>query len=97
MKIVVLTLFQVNPDYQAHMKRDLLALIPHASNERGCIDYVVHQGLTNPNEFTIYHSWVDKDALAAHGQKPYVKDFLSKVQQYQAKPIESKFSRVIEV
>jgi quinol monooxygenase YgiN len=43
--------------------------------EKGCLMYIPYVSANNPAEITFLEKYADQDALDAHGQTPYFKEF----------------------
>jgi quinol monooxygenase YgiN len=50
-----------------------VALVEPTRKEPGCLGYNLHQSKSDKTQFMFYEQWASKEALAAHGQMPYMK------------------------
>jgi quinol monooxygenase YgiN len=56
---------------------ELRRLVAETRHEPGCNFFEIRQNLQDPDKFTLWESWTDKDALAAHFEMPHTKAYLS--------------------
>ena len=49
--------------------------------EPGCIEYRLHQDLSNPAEFTFFEVFADRDAWDVHMQKDHVGQLLADISE----------------
>ena len=66
------------------LHRELLRLVVPSRNEKGCIQYEVYRskrklnGEKEEGTFILHEIWTNREALDAHFQMPYVKEFVKK-------------------
>ena len=48
------------------VKKELLKLIPITKQEKGCINYDLHQDNENPNLFLFFENWESRDLWQLH-------------------------------
>ena len=60
------------------LKKELLNLVKHTTQELGCIKYILHQEIENPHVFRFYEQFKDQAAFEFHGNKPYIKAMADK-------------------
>ena len=63
---------------QATAETELRRLAAETQHEPGCNFFEIRQNLEHPDKFTLWESWTDKDALAAHFEMPHTKAYLAK-------------------
>lgn len=56
------------------LKAELLKLVELTTKEPGCIQYVLHQEVDNPQMFRFYEQFKDQAAFEYHGNQPYIKN-----------------------
>jgi quinol monooxygenase YgiN len=59
------------------VRKRLLANVPRARAEKGCVSYDVHESLENPGQFMLYENWASQAALDAHFEMPYMKEWVA--------------------
>ena len=60
---------------QQQVRDALLDLVAHTRNERGCVNYDLHQSQENATEFAIYENWDKASDLDAHAKSAHVQEF----------------------
>ena len=61
------------------LRAALEALIQPTSQEEGCVNYDLHQGVEDPRFFTFYENWHSGEHLDAHLAAPHLVDFAAKM------------------
>ncbi len=46
-----------------------------SQKEDGCVYYVVHQDINNPNVITMLETWESEEAIAAHNESEHIKKY----------------------
>ena len=54
----------------------LLDLVAQTRNEKGCVNYDLHQSLENISEFAIYENWEKATDLDAHAESAHLQAFI---------------------
>jgi len=57
---------KVNPSREAQFNAIVAELTASSRQDDGCIEYVFHRRVGNPQEVVLYEQWRDQDALSAH-------------------------------
>ncbi len=70
------------------VKEVLAGLIGPTRKESGCISYVLHQSADDVCSFVFVEKWASQAVLDEHLQTPYLKDFLSRVDDILAEPLD---------
>ena len=60
---------------QQQVRDALLDLVAQTRNERGCVNYDLHQSQENATEFAIYENWDKASDLDAHAKSAHVQEF----------------------
>jgi len=76
--ITLIATITAKADCVEELKAELLNLVKHTTQELGCIQYVLHQEIENPQVFRFYEQFKDKAAFEYHGSQPYIKAMGSK-------------------
>jgi len=74
-KVTVTVTCKAKGGLETRLKEVLTALINPSRAEDGCIDYYMHQSLSDPQVFLLYMNWRDEGAFGRHVQSPHVKEF----------------------
>ncbi len=61
------------------LKAELLKLVELTTQEPGCIQYILHQEIENPQIFRFYEQFKDKEAFDFHSNQPYIKNNAARV------------------
>jgi len=57
------------------VREALLDLVAQTRNEKGCVNYDLHQSRENPGDFAIYENWHEATDLHAHAKSAHVQAF----------------------
>jgi len=57
------------------VREALLDLVAQTRNEKGCVNYDLHQSRENPSDFAIYENWHEATDLDAHAKSAQVQAF----------------------
>ena len=60
-----------NEGSEAKLKEELQKLLEPTRAEDGCIQYDLHEDLTDSGHFIFYEQWETKEHLQAHFQSPH--------------------------
>jgi len=62
-----------------HGGRALEALVEPNSREKGYVNYDLHQGIEDPDQFFFYENWESDADLDAHLDAPHLRDFAARI------------------
>ncbi|QXP52995.1 putative quinol monooxygenase [Cellulophaga sp. HaHa_2_1] len=74
MKIYLSVHIQSKEEAQQEVKAILQNLVVQTLQEKGCIQYILHQGIEDNNTFMFYEVWESQEALDRHNTMPYIKE-----------------------
>jgi len=74
--ITLTAIIKSQPEKIAEMKAVLEELVQGSRTEAACIQYDLHQAVTDPNIFIFHEIWRSKAELDAHNQTPHVLKFI---------------------
>ncbi|AIZ42828.1 putative quinol monooxygenase [Cellulophaga baltica] len=74
MKIYLSVHIQSKKEAQQEVKAILQNLVVQTLQEKGCIQYTLHQGIEDKNTFVFYEVWEHQEALDKHNTMPYIKE-----------------------
>ena len=57
------------------LRQALLALVEPTRKEQGCVQYDLHEHLTEPGRFVFYENWTTAEDLARHAASEHLKQF----------------------
>lgn len=90
MAVTVIATIKAKPGKEAATQKALLALIKPTRAEAGCINYDLHQLSDDPKVFVFHENWKSKEDLDEHLAKPHLVEFLGKVDDLLAEPVDIK-------
>ena len=64
--VTVVATMEARPGKEAEMKELLLGVVVPTRQERGCINYDLHEAPEQPGKFLFYENWESKELLDAH-------------------------------
>ncbi len=74
--VVLLVQFVVKPGQEKRAQELIRIMSEHSRKEPGCVQYVGHQSTEDPRRFFFYESYKDDDALQAHRNAPYFREYV---------------------
>ena len=74
-KITVLANIHAKPEHIEQVKKALLSIIPSSRQERGCINYDLHQDNNDPAHFIFYENWESRALWQTHSNNQHIVDF----------------------
>ncbi|MDH6305123.1 quinol monooxygenase YgiN [Parabacteroides sp. PF5-5] len=83
-ELVIVAHVTIDPEYQDQMIKVFDAVVKGTRQEPGCVSYVLHQHVDNPQKFTFVEVWKSQAAIKAHNESAHFQEF--------AKAIEGKAS-----
>ena len=89
--LTVLARIRALPGHEQEVKAALLALIHPTRQERGCLNYDLHQSTTDPALFVFHENWLSRAHLDAHLQMPHLDAFEEQTKGLLAEPVEITF------
>ena len=78
-KVTVVARLVAKADTVDPVKRELLKLITPTRMEAGCLEYRLHQDMTNPSLFIFYENWESRDCLERHLTSCHYKNYVTAV------------------
>jgi quinol monooxygenase YgiN len=71
-EVVVVATFHARPGRADEVEAELQEAIARTHEEPGCIRYALHRALDGGDVVMFIERWESREALAEHGQKPYI-------------------------
>jgi quinol monooxygenase YgiN len=90
-KLTVLARVRAKTGLEAEVFRMISDLIAPTRAEEGCINYVLHRSQDDPALFFLYENWRSRKDLDDHLATPYLQNFLGKVPDLLAEPVDLTF------
>jgi quinol monooxygenase YgiN len=96
--LTVIAYITAKAGHQDQVRDALLDLVAQTRNEKGCVNYDLHQSQENASEFAIYENWERATDLDAHAKSPHLKAFTRVVGGLLERPAEiRKWSMISEL
>ena len=64
--VTVTAIIKVKPGSEEQAKQVLLQAVTPTRAEAGCLNYDLHQSVSDPTEFLFHENWASEEALKAH-------------------------------
>jgi quinol monooxygenase YgiN len=77
--LTVIAYMRAKPGREDELRAALEALIPPTKDERGCVNYDLHQGVKDPSVFFFYENWESAGHLDAHLDAPHLQQFSARL------------------
>ncbi|MGB5894742.1 MAG: putative quinol monooxygenase [Ignavibacteriaceae bacterium] len=61
------------------VREELLNLVEPTCQEKGCMDYILHQDLEDPSVIMLYENWESNADLDAHMNAKHFKDCFAEI------------------
>ena len=78
--VTVVAKVVANEGAVASVKAELLKLIEPTRNEKGCIEYRLHQDNDDQRVFIFFEIWEDMDSLKDHAASQHYKSYVAAVE-----------------
>ena len=88
----VIVNLEAKSDKASELKNLLTNVIEPSRNESTCLEYRLHQDLSNPAKFVLYEIWESKDAHQKQFQKPYIIALAERIGDLLASPYHAVFA-----
>jgi quinol monooxygenase YgiN len=96
--LTVIAYITAKAGHQEQVRDALLDLVAHTRNEKGCVNYDLHQSQENASEFAIYENWEKASDLDAHAKSSHLQAFTTVAGHLLGRPAEiRKWSMVSEL
>jgi len=77
-ELTLIARLRVKKGMEERGRRELGWLVPRSRKDKGCLQYDLHQGMTDKCFFMFYERWESQAALDAHKDMPFMKEFFQK-------------------
>jgi len=75
MKIYLTAVLKAKTEYRNEVKTILEDMVEQTRKEHACLQYDLHQGISDPDTFVFYEIWENQAGLDLHNQQPYIQSF----------------------
>jgi quinol monooxygenase YgiN len=76
-RLIVTAFWEANPGEEDAVAAILTRFVPHAQEEPGVENFVVHRSRSEPSKFFFYEVFKDEAAFAAHQRTPHFKQLIA--------------------
>ncbi|MGN8072091.1 putative quinol monooxygenase [Mucilaginibacter sp. SG564] len=76
MSIYLTALIKSKPGQAEALKKHLLELVSHSTQEAACLQYDLHQA-DDENTFIFHEEWADAAGLDLHNTQPHIQQFIN--------------------
>ncbi len=77
--LTVIAYMRAAPGQRDELRAALEALVEPTSREQGYVNYDLHQGIEDPDQFFFYENWESDADLDAHLDAPHLRDFAARI------------------
>lgn len=77
--LTVIAYMRAAPGQREELRATLEALVEPTLQERGCVNYDLHQSLEDPESFFFYENWESSEDLDAHLAAPHLRAFAARI------------------
>ena len=95
-KVTVVARVRAKPEHAAEVRQELLRLLAPTRAEKGCINYDMHESVSDPNDYLFYENWESEQDLQNHLAAPHLQRWLGRAEQVLAEPVEIRLYRKVE-
>ena len=74
-KLTIVADIRVNPEHREEILAGLRGLIAPTLEEKGCLQYDLHEDNENPNHFLFYENWESRELWQDHMETDHIKVF----------------------
>lgn len=77
--LTVIAFMKAAPGKREQLRQALEALVEPTSREKGYVNYDLHQGVEDPDQFFFYENWESGDDLDAHLAASHLTEFAGRI------------------
>ena len=77
--LTVIAYMRAAPGKREELRAGLESLIGPTSQEKGYVNYDLHQSLEDPDAFFFYENWESGEDLDAHLAAPHLREFAARI------------------
>jgi quinol monooxygenase YgiN len=77
--LTVIAYMRAAPGKRDELRQALEALIEPTRQEKGYVNYDMHQGIEDPDQFFFYENWESGEDLDAHIAAPHLTEFAARL------------------
>ncbi|MBE2977046.1 putative quinol monooxygenase [Priestia megaterium] len=74
-EIIINAILQAEPGKEEELRSELVKVIEPSREEKGCIQYTLHQDTDKAGTFVFYEKWESNEDIAAHIETPHYQQY----------------------
>ncbi|MBY0007505.1 MULTISPECIES: putative quinol monooxygenase [Priestia] len=74
-EIIINAILQAKPGKEEELRSELVKVIEPSREEKGCIQYTLHQDTDKAGTFVFYEKWKSKEDVEAHIETPHYQQY----------------------
>ncbi|KRE10902.1 monooxygenase [Bacillus sp. Root239] len=74
-EIIINAILQAKPGKEEELRSELVKVIEPSREEKGCIQYTLHQDTDKAGTFVFYEKWESNEDIAAHIETPHYQQY----------------------
>ncbi len=96
--VTLVATIQAKKEHRDDLKQILTGLVAKVENEKGTIQYILHQSEKDDCRFLFYETYTDHEALGFHAATDYFKAAMKQMAPYLAgKPEIETYQKVVQI
>ena len=92
--LIVYARIEAKKDKVDFVKSEVMKLVEPTRNEKGCIQYILHQDVERPEVFIFFEKWEDDAACELHMKNSHSLKFVTAINKFVAKIKVSKLKQI---
>ncbi|KWU53371.1 putative quinol monooxygenase [Priestia megaterium] len=74
-EIIINAILQAKPGKEEELRSELVKVIKPSREEKGCIQYTLHQDTDKAGTFVFYEKWKSQEDVEAHIETPHYQQY----------------------
>ena len=87
-QVTVVVRIRAKPGMESRVREELVSLLAPTRQEKGCINYDMHQSSSDPALFLFHENWASEEDLKRHFDAPHIKRWILEAKALLAEPME---------
>lgn len=93
--LTVCAYIKVKKNNLGFVKSEAMKLVKSTLDEKGCIQYILHQDIDQPEIFIFFEKWENNESCEKHMKNNHTKEFINAVDKFVVKIKISKIRELI--
>ena len=95
-QITVVARLRAKEGKEQKLREELKKLLAPTHQEKGCINYDMHESTTDKSLFLFHENWTSENELKAHFETPHIKNLLAQFDELLAEPLDVTLWKKVE-